>query len=238
VSGQGDCKKESQTFLAKVDEAIEQLIRNQPQVFDLGDAAAGGSYRVRSLGQYYVGVIDNLEKMGLCAHFDGEELQVKNNNDFSDQYHILTSSGYARRGENSYRATCYPAAFPTAEPPRPETPGCSLPPSREVGCDNEEPSFLAEVDASIEQVAKEHPEYFDLNDRKQENWYRILNGEGFTKAMEESLRKKGLCARYDGEEMAVKRENRLSDQYDIIVAEGYTRRGRGSYRTTCYPAAF
>ena len=37
--------------------------------------------------------------------------------------------------------------------------------------------------------------------------------------------------------MAVKKENGFSDQYDILAGDGYTRRGEGSYRVTCYPAA-
>jgi hypothetical protein len=38
----------------------------------------------------------------------------------------------------------------------------------------------------------------------------------------------------------VKNTNTFSDQYDILAGEwpGFTRRGEGSYRTTCYPAAF
>lgn len=238
VSGAGDCERTSESFLAQVDEALAQLVREQPQIFDLRDSVASGSFRVRSIGQYYVGMIENLEKVGLCADFDGEELQVKNSNDFSDQYHILTSDRYSRRGANSYRATCRPAAFPTPLPPLALTPGCDLPPSKEKACDPEAPRFLKDVDEAIEAVATEHPEYFDLSDRRNGNWYRIVNGDAYVRAMEEALRKKGLCARYDGEEMAVKSENRVSEQFDIYLSEGYTRRGSGSYRTTCYPAAF
>ena len=40
------------------------------------------------------------------------ELQVKNSNDFNDQYDIMISQGYVRRGAGSYRSTCSPAAFP------------------------------------------------------------------------------------------------------------------------------
>lgn len=36
----------------------------------------------------------------------------------------------------------------------------------------------------------------------------------------------------------VKKENKFSEHYDLELAEGYVRRGEGSYTSTCYPAAF
>ena len=79
-----------------------------------------------SPGQFFVGVIENLDRMGLCADFDGEEIQVKGSNALNDQYHIITSNFILRRGESMYRATCFPASFPTPAPPLNPTPG--LPP--------------------------------------------------------------------------------------------------------------
>src|SRR5215510_13388308 len=58
VSGEGDCARTSESFLAQVDEALARLVREQPQIFDLNDSIASGSYKVRSLGQYYVGMIE------------------------------------------------------------------------------------------------------------------------------------------------------------------------------------
>jgi hypothetical protein len=39
------------------------------------------------------------------------EIAVKKNNAFSEQYKLMWSSGYLRRGDSSYRATCTPAWF-------------------------------------------------------------------------------------------------------------------------------
>src|SRR6185503_11470975 len=111
-SASSSCLRENPSFLNEVNTAIDQLVQQQPQIFDLGNALGDGGYKVLSPGQYYVGVMRNLQHMGFCANFDGEEMQVKNTNEFSDQYHIMISSGYVRRGSSSYRATCYPAAFP------------------------------------------------------------------------------------------------------------------------------
>lgn len=42
-----------------------------------------------------------LEEQGLCSTCDGEELTVKNTNDWNDQYDILTAESFLRRQEGS-----------------------------------------------------------------------------------------------------------------------------------------
>ena len=61
-------------------------------------------------GRFYVGIIEKLDKKGICAGFDSEELQVKTSNEFNDQYALRTSRGFLRTGVSIYRATCHPAA--------------------------------------------------------------------------------------------------------------------------------
>jgi hypothetical protein len=56
-------------------------------------------------------VTDEVRRLGYCATNDGEELAVKNSNSFNDQYDIINSEGFVRRGAGSYRSTCYPAWF-------------------------------------------------------------------------------------------------------------------------------
>src|SRR6185503_15970944 len=149
---------ENPTFLNEVNSAIDQLVQSQPQIFDLNNALGDGGYRVLSPGQYYVGVMRNLQEMGFCANFDGEEMQVKNSNNFNDQYHIMISSGYVRRGASSYRTTCTPASFPIGGSNLPgQRRDCSLPPSREIACGREGNSYLADVDQSISALAQKHP---------------------------------------------------------------------------------
>jgi hypothetical protein len=60
---------------------------------------------------YYAAVVNQLRARGYCAIFDGEEVAVKNTNSFNEQYHVLTSGGVVRKGDASYRATCFPAWF-------------------------------------------------------------------------------------------------------------------------------
>lgn len=241
ASGVGNrCPTETPTFLVEVDRAIDKLAAEHPEIFDLGNQAGAGGYRVKSPGAYYVGVLKNLDQAGLCAGFDGEELQVTNTKDYNDQYHILTSGGFARRGLSSYRVTCYPAAFPTPPPPFAPSNGCALPPSHEIACGREESSrFPGHVDQAIDDVAQAHPEYFDFKDHQQgTDWFKVVNTDGYIDGMVAAMKKKGYCARWDGEELVVKNSNELSEHYDILTGLNYIRRGGGSYRTSCYPAAF
>jgi hypothetical protein len=217
----------------EVEAAIERVRGERP------DVVAGN--RVLSVGQYYMLLIETLEKSGLCADFDGEELQVKNSNAFNDQYHVMTSQLLLQRGQKAYRSTCSPAAFPTPPPPLPETPGCSLKPSKDKACGREQSLLLAEVEGALAKLIQEHPEHFDLKDvlPGTTNFYRVVNADAYFKGVLANLNARGLCARYDGVELAVKKENRYSEQFDIWAGEeGFVRRGEGSYRVTCFPAAF
>jgi hypothetical protein len=234
-----DCPRSGASFQAQVEAAMDRVIATQPTVFDLGSPGGPGSYRVLKVGQYYVGLIDELDKQGLCADFDGEELQVKNSNGFNDQYDVITSNNFILRGDASYRSTCSPAAFPRQVGAPPVTAGCSLAPSREKACGRETSTLVSFVEAGIDQVMREHPEYFDPGDTQPGTGFiRILNGDAYFRDLAAAISSRGVCARYDGEEMAVKRDNTYSEQFDLYGGIGYARRGEGSYRVTCYPAAF
>lgn len=239
-SASNSCARENPTFLNEVDEAIDRLVQEQPQIFDLQEELGPGGYKVMSVGQYYVGVMRNLQAMGFCANFDGEEMQVKNTNEFSDQYHIMISSGHIRRGSSSYRATCYPAAFPVNGTGLPgQRADCDLAPSREIACGREQPSYLQDVDQSIQALAQKHPDLFNFNDTQSgTDWFKVVNVQGYIDGMIAEMRAKGYCAMWDGEELVAKRENKYTDHYDILTGDDHVRRGQGSYRVTCYPAAF
>jgi hypothetical protein len=106
------CNRTSAAFLTEVDAAIDKLVADRPEIFDTRDLAGPREYKVRDIDAYYEGVAQNLRAQGFCAGFDLQELQVKNSNSFNDQYDIMISQGYVRRGSGSYRSTCSPAAFP------------------------------------------------------------------------------------------------------------------------------
>jgi hypothetical protein len=110
-SGSG-CPLERARFQEAVERAIDNVIRNNPSLFDKSkDRCVQGCPFVRDTDGYWDAVTNEIRRLGYCATNDGEELAVKNSNSFNDQYDIINSEGFVRRGAGSYRATCYPAWF-------------------------------------------------------------------------------------------------------------------------------
>jgi hypothetical protein len=120
--------------------------------------------------------------------------------------------------------------------------GCGLPrgTGSGEGCPREQPSFLPQVEAALDRVVREHPEYFDLaRARGCPNCYLVVQPKAYLRALVSALEDERLCATdEDGEELAVKRTNDWNDQYDVLTGEFFIRRQLGSYRATCYPAWF
>src|SRR5262249_14876771 len=151
------CTRESAALFQKeVDGAIAKAIAEHPEVFEGG----GNAIRLLNPGKYVVLVIDNLNQAGLCAGYDGEELQVKSSNDANDQFDISSSSGFVRSGDSAYRSTCEPASFPTGPPPLiPPPAGCTLPASHEIACGHASPSSIAHLNSPIDQPAHPPPHH-------------------------------------------------------------------------------
>ena len=227
-SAQYTCTDDAATFYAEVMGAIDTVRIEHPAYFQ-GDT-------ILNLGGYYVGLIKVLDRDGLCAAFDGHELAVKRTNEFSEQYRLETSWREIRR---AYMGVCSPAVFPLALPNLPPPPpGCPLPSSSEVRCDRPDPRFLGDVDAAIEQVIRQRPELFDFTRTARGSGDpAVKDFPGYYAAVIDALAAKGFCGRFDGEEIRIKRSNELSEHYDINVSDTYVRRGEGSYRSACYPAA-
>ena len=107
-----DCPRTSPSHLADVDAAINRVVAAHPEWFNLNDQRGRDGFLVVNSDAYYQHVVAELGAAGLCARVDGgQEIAVKSNNDSNDQYHIMLSSRHIRRGDASYRATCYPAWF-------------------------------------------------------------------------------------------------------------------------------
>lgn len=133
-----------------------------------------------------------------------------------------------------------PTPEPTPEPtPPPTASACNLPPSsppRDI-CSPESSGFLGQVDKAITRVTEQHPSLFDLRSTRCENCYLVRDAERFTEEVVKELERRGFCA-VGGEEIGVKNTNAFNEQFDIILSSGHIRRGAGSYRVTCRPAAF
>lgn len=108
-----NCSMQSPQFLGQVEAAIDEVIRTNPQIFNLNRTrgGCGNCYEVVDPTRYVNLVTQFVTRNGLCGHYDGEELGVKNTNAFNDQYDILTSDLFIRRQGGAYRSTCRPAWF-------------------------------------------------------------------------------------------------------------------------------
>ena len=106
-----NCARLSPAFLGDVDAAIDRVVARRPDLFNLDDARGPGGYFVRDSDAYYHEVLVELRQAGFCAVADHGEVAVKVDNTLNDQFHIMISTGYIRRGEASYRGTCRPAWF-------------------------------------------------------------------------------------------------------------------------------
>jgi len=102
----------SPVFIGDVNAAINLLGQQHPELFNFNDTNGPDAWRVLDPERFYAGVIGNLQAQDFCAGFDLHNLQVKNSNEFSEDYDILLSSNFIRRGASTYRQTCTPANFP------------------------------------------------------------------------------------------------------------------------------
>jgi hypothetical protein len=110
-NGQG-CSRQSPSFLQQVESAMDQLVREEPSLFDQRKTrGCGNCYLVLDPTRYAARMAELMAERSLCGHYDGEELAVKESNAFNDQYDILTSDMFIRRQLGAYRSTCYPAWF-------------------------------------------------------------------------------------------------------------------------------
>jgi hypothetical protein len=102
------CPKIDSKLGGYVSTAVDTVIRTQPELFNLGDTR-GDSVKVLDRHKYQTAVVAAINAQGgVCAHDDNEEIGLKINNDFNEQFNVWTSAGYTRR---SYITTCFPAQF-------------------------------------------------------------------------------------------------------------------------------
>jgi hypothetical protein len=108
-----DCPRESASYADAVDQAIDRTVAEHPEMVNTARVrGCGNCYEVLDTHNFPEEVGRNLEKVGFCTKYDGEELAVKKVNAFNDQYDLLLAEGFIRRDEiGSYRSTCYPAWF-------------------------------------------------------------------------------------------------------------------------------
>ncbi len=113
------CARSSSHLENLVYAAIDTLVQQSPELFDIRDETGGtgtGQYRVLDKERYLNGLVSLLQASGLCAERDPddynyEQLLVKQDGTFSETFDVLLGTGYIHR-IGMYRLTCVPASFP------------------------------------------------------------------------------------------------------------------------------
>ena len=99
--------------------AMDDLATQQPQLFNVKDEAGigTGNYKIVDVEGYLNGMVARLQSYGLCAQRDPgdylyQQINVKNTNDLSEDFHVLTSAGYVWHNAGAFKTVCTPASFP------------------------------------------------------------------------------------------------------------------------------
>ena len=111
--GPGDkgaaCEAAEPVFADAVNAAVDRVIAEQRDLFPEGDITA----RVRNEEAVHVAVARILQAQGFCAGWDLIDLQVRNSNEFSEQYDLFDARGFLYLDPaQRVRSTCHPASFP------------------------------------------------------------------------------------------------------------------------------
>ena len=105
-------------------------------------------------------------------------------------------------------------------------------------CARRNPAMLGDVDAAIERLVQQHPDYFILTDQNGPGGYKVLKPTEYHQGVVSNLQSAGFCAEMDTVTVSVRNGIDFSEDYDILLGTGHVRRGQGSYRQTCTPPSF
>jgi hypothetical protein len=142
-----------------------------------------------------------------------------------------------------------PSTTPPSTTPPSTTPPVTTPPASSVACalgkgtldtycTRKSATFLPRVDAAIDQLTRERPQLFNLSEVAGPEGYRVLDVPGFYAGLTRNLQGMGFCTEIADGLVQLKDSNALSEGYDVLLSSEHLRRGAGSYRATCTPAAF
>jgi len=102
-----------------VETAIDLLVREKPQLFDLNseERPNAGTFRVLDTESYLDNMVANIRRQGACAERDPDDFRsqrilAKDANDFSESFSVLSEGGFIRRGRSAFVETCTPSSFP------------------------------------------------------------------------------------------------------------------------------
>ena len=237
------CRPEPSDFLRAVTDAV--LAAQDASFLDPDSKetfAVVQDALIQSPNAYLKLIVESLDRRGLCAVYDGEELNVRNTSGFNEQFDVITSKGgsWIR-----YMSTCTPATpIPAILTPPVQDPACQLAPSKDSYCDKPAPLYGGDVGTALDDlIAQERllakPLIFDFGSRAlgRDNGWKVANVDLYFSEIRKKLRAKGYCSVYDGsDELLIKKgTNRLSEHWDLLTGEGHSLRLLGA---ACHDAAF
>ncbi len=108
------CTAQRSQLQADVFAAIDRVISERPDLFNLNDVDGGP--RILDYDGYMTAVVSAVNQAGLCGHIDPEgEIGVKRDNSFSEQWSIASRAGWNPPSGNwvrrKYVGVCAPATF-------------------------------------------------------------------------------------------------------------------------------
>jgi hypothetical protein len=116
--GHGDTSAECQAgeggLLDAINGAIDKVVAAHPGYFVVGETRGPGEYRVLNKDGFIEGVLAILQGQGMCAQRtpQSDKVEVKDSQQYSEEYLLVSDRGYIARGVSSCEKTCTPAAFP------------------------------------------------------------------------------------------------------------------------------
>ena len=105
--------------------------------------------------------------------------------------------------------------------------------------------LLQHVESAIDLLVREKPQLVDVTSRSpaNTNQYRVLDVEGYLDAVVTNLRRQGLCAERDPDDLGSRRilakdSNDFSESFSILSDSGFMQRGPSAHVLACQPASF
>jgi hypothetical protein len=237
----GHCGTRPDPQLAHVLAQATDEVKNQKDLF------YPDGITIRHLTRYRAAIVAALDARGICAIWDfgnriGDNLYLRSaDGRISEGYDAISGVGQPRIG---YANSCEPAgAFPPSEPGYGNhDPSCALPPSGDTFCLGRsfDSDYRDDVRNAIVQVTTERPELFDMSDALSSDLsYKLHDPKAYTDAVVAKLKAKGYCAIED-EELLVKKDNGLSENFDIVRSPGDrpSQYSLFSYKGRCHNATF
>jgi len=109
-TGEGDqCHDAPSCYVAMVQKAVNNQVATHPEWFD----TSGTCPIILNVNAFLDGVVAEIVAKGYCAIRDpnapNEEITIKRNNAFTENFDIVASTGCARSGAAIYTGFCAPA---------------------------------------------------------------------------------------------------------------------------------